>query len=231
MRVAGKEANLTRAGFLYSGFQALGGYNQWPATDTCGWTSYDPRFREWYVGAASGPKDVVIVIDVSGSMTLNGRIGLAAAAAEKLVDTLTDSDYVAIVKFASAAETADVLTNGGTSLLQATDAAKTAFKTWITANINAGGGTNYYAALDKALAALEGGQWLVELLVVHEDDPLPLRRRPVERHVEPGGQIRRRDPRRRDQRAHLHVRPRVGRGPEHSQGDRVHQQGGVVGRE
>ena len=34
--------------------------------ETC--YSYDPRVRPWYVAATSGPKDVVIVIDKSGSM-------------------------------------------------------------------------------------------------------------------------------------------------------------------
>ena len=29
---------------------------------------FDPRFRPWFVGATSGPKDVVIVLDMSRSM-------------------------------------------------------------------------------------------------------------------------------------------------------------------
>lgn len=29
---------------------------------------YDPRYRSWYLGAQSGPKDVVILIDCSISM-------------------------------------------------------------------------------------------------------------------------------------------------------------------
>ena len=29
---------------------------------------FDPRFRPWFVGATSGPKDVVIIVDTSRSM-------------------------------------------------------------------------------------------------------------------------------------------------------------------
>ena len=62
-------------GYEYAAFQALGNYVQWPATQWCT-SSYDPRFRPWYVSAASGPKDIVIVLDVSGSMDGNGRLKL-----------------------------------------------------------------------------------------------------------------------------------------------------------
>lgn len=34
--------------------------------EVCG--VYDPRRRPWFVAASSGPKDVVLVIDTSGSM-------------------------------------------------------------------------------------------------------------------------------------------------------------------
>ena len=36
--------------------------------------TYDPRVRPWYVGASSGPKDVIIVLDTSGSMNSLGRM-------------------------------------------------------------------------------------------------------------------------------------------------------------
>jgi hypothetical protein len=29
---------------------------------------YDPRFRPWYVSATSGSKNLILIIDVSGSM-------------------------------------------------------------------------------------------------------------------------------------------------------------------
>jgi Mg-chelatase subunit ChlD len=39
--------------------------------ETC--YTFDPRVRPWYVAATSGPKDVIIVIDKSGSMDAHSR--------------------------------------------------------------------------------------------------------------------------------------------------------------
>jgi Mg-chelatase subunit ChlD len=54
---------------------------------------FDARFRPWYSIAATGPKDVIIVIDISGSMqTYSGsssRMDLAKTAALKVLDTLS----------------------------------------------------------------------------------------------------------------------------------------------
>ena len=75
-------------GYEYYGSQAIGSYTGWPGLQWC-LGPYDPRFRPWYATAASGPKDVLIVIDSSGSMTSGGRMDMAIAAAKKVVDTLT----------------------------------------------------------------------------------------------------------------------------------------------
>ena len=84
-RIAAKEADMSRLGYEYYGSQAIGSYTQWPGLQWC-LKDYDPRFRPWYAGAASGPKDVLIVVDSSGSMS-GGRIEMAIAAAKKVVDT------------------------------------------------------------------------------------------------------------------------------------------------
>ncbi len=39
-----------------------------------GRNDYDPRVRPWYVAASSGPKDVVLILDTSGSMENAGRM-------------------------------------------------------------------------------------------------------------------------------------------------------------
>ena len=39
-----------------------------------GKNNYDPRVRPWYVAASTGPKDVVLILDTSGSMGNHGRI-------------------------------------------------------------------------------------------------------------------------------------------------------------
>ena len=104
-RVANKEyRDNSRIAYQYFGEQDSGVFLQWPETDWCsddGWTgpSYDPRFRPWYSLAASGSKDLVMILDVSGSMRAQNRIGIALEAALALVDTLTWADYVNVVLF------------------------------------------------------------------------------------------------------------------------------------
>uniref|UniRef100_A0A6T6WEA5 VWFA domain-containing protein n=1 Tax=Bicosoecida sp. CB-2014 TaxID=1486930 RepID=A0A6T6WEA5_9STRA len=61
---------------------------------------YDPRYRPWYVGAASGPKNVIIVLDMSGSMALMNRASIARDAAKSVLETLTVNDFVAVIAFA-----------------------------------------------------------------------------------------------------------------------------------
>ena len=71
-RIAGTEYDdINRIGYLYMGMQKEGSYAQWPDMDSCtaanSWGKFDPRFRPWYSAAASGPKNVVMAIDVSGT--------------------------------------------------------------------------------------------------------------------------------------------------------------------
>jgi len=98
---------------LFSGYQT-GVHVSYPARDwrtipdpsgcrrdygTC--PDFDPRFRSWYVSASSGPKNVILIIDVSGSMDDNGRMALAKDAAITVLNTLTFADWVGIVQFSS----------------------------------------------------------------------------------------------------------------------------------
>jgi uncharacterized sporulation protein YeaH/YhbH (DUF444 family) len=62
---------------------------EWPVVENC-YNDFDPRFRPWFANTATGPKDVIIIIDTSGSMQTAGRITLAKNAAKKILDTLTD---------------------------------------------------------------------------------------------------------------------------------------------
>ncbi|CBJ31633.1 conserved unknown protein [Ectocarpus siliculosus] len=86
------------------------------AQESCG--TYDPRIRPWYVAASSGPKDVVIVLDVSGSMSQYGRLDLAKEAAETVINTLGADSFVNVVTFS---ETARVLLTNSTTLVRATE--------------------------------------------------------------------------------------------------------------
>jgi uncharacterized protein YegL len=160
LKVAGLEYDdISRIGYQYAGQQADGSYAQWPAMAWCpsnyhvggdkgvpGYDSgvYDPRFRDWYAGAASGPKDVVLVLDTSGSMSAAGRLGLMKAAAQKVLKTLTWVDFVSVVLFSTQP------TVKSTALLPAT-------KEWIAtldafiSGCTAEGSTNFRDALSVAL--------------------------------------------------------------------------------
>jgi uncharacterized protein YegL len=108
LNVASKEYDdRTRIGYMYFGHQSSGGYGQWPLTDLvdagmC--TGYDPRFRPWYSSIATGPKDVVLVLDMSGSMH-NSRINIAYDAAISVLKTFGSNDYIGVVLFDHRVET------------------------------------------------------------------------------------------------------------------------------
>lgn len=65
-------------------------------------SDYDPRYRPWYVTATSGGKNVILVIDVSGSMSGTG-ISLAKTAGKSVVNTLSNSDFVGVIAFSGSA--------------------------------------------------------------------------------------------------------------------------------
>jgi hypothetical protein len=106
LRVAGREySNPERVAYLYYGGQDGGMFFQWPAMQWCP-TNYDPRYRPWYVAAVAGPKDVVVVVDCSGSMKVEQRFEKAIDAVQGLLKTFSDRDYVGLVTFATSAEVA-----------------------------------------------------------------------------------------------------------------------------
>ena len=126
-------------------------FRQLPATakEECG--IYDPRKRPWFVAASSGPKDVVIVLDVSGSMSNNGRMDLAQKAAITVVETLTISDRVAVIAFSDYA----YQVHRGTDLLvRATNENKKLLIDSIQ-QLTEGGATNFHAGFQLAFDALE----------------------------------------------------------------------------
>ena len=134
----------------FSGFQQTGLYRNWPGIYQCRTEHQcsgcsDPRFRGWYAGAASGPKDVIIIIDTSGSMRTSGRMAAAIEAAQWTVNTLSATDYATVVAFASTAR----VFGASQQLLRMTAANKKALKTYL-ATLSANGGTNMKAAFEAA---------------------------------------------------------------------------------
>jgi len=130
-----------------------GMFRQVPATlaNECG--RYDPRTRPWYVAASSGPKDVVIVIDTSGSMDDYGRMRLAIEAATTIVNMLTVADRVAIVPFAGSARFIGA-GDGGETLIRATNENKRKIVKAIK-GLSATGSTNFYEAFARTFDALD----------------------------------------------------------------------------
>jgi len=59
---------------------------------------FDSRMRPWYTTAANSPKNIVILQDVSGSMT-GRRREIARHVVYTILDTLTDNDYVNVYNF------------------------------------------------------------------------------------------------------------------------------------
>ncbi|ELU01004.1 hypothetical protein CAPTEDRAFT_222126 [Capitella teleta] len=128
-----------------------------PKFKTCS-STYDPRFRPWYVEAATPePKDVVIVIDVSGSMggTHNKRtlLSIAKEAAKTVIATLNPNDRVGVVSFSDSAYSATAHANKikckETELALATPQNK-AYMTSAIDGLSASGGTRYGIALSLA---------------------------------------------------------------------------------
>jgi len=134
---------------MYFG-SASGSFRIVPArhSEVCG--DYDCRRRPWFVAASSGPKDVVLVVDVSGSMDDYNRMDMAREAAITIVDTLTVADRFAIVAFSDEAEQV----GGEGRLVRATERNKERAIAMIR-ELEPDGATNFYAAFDAAFDAID----------------------------------------------------------------------------
>lgn len=58
---------------------------------------YEPRFRNWYVVASAGPKNVILILDISGSMVEKNRLSIMKEAAKSVLETLTFADYFSVI--------------------------------------------------------------------------------------------------------------------------------------
>jgi len=59
---------------------------------------YDARMRDWYIKSAASPKDIVILLDVSGSMT-GLRKEIAKHVVLNIMETLGEDDFVTVLTF------------------------------------------------------------------------------------------------------------------------------------
>ena len=119
-----------------------------PHYSTC--NKYDPRLRPWYVAAGGGPKNILMVLDKSGSMIEKDKIGVLKLAAKRVVSTATVGDRIAIVPFDS--EPLDFTDNG--YMYIATQENKDLLLSRID-ELQPSGGTNFYDAFETAFDILD----------------------------------------------------------------------------
>ncbi|XP_070193860.1 voltage-dependent calcium channel subunit alpha-2/delta-3-like [Littorina saxatilis] len=71
---------------------------------------FDCRMQKWYIQAASTPKNIIILLDTSGSMT-GKRFTIAQTTVSTILDTLSDEDYFNIIKYSKEPEYVDTCFN------------------------------------------------------------------------------------------------------------------------
>eukprot|EP00945_MAST-04E_sp_MAST-4E-sp1_P004715 g4715.t1 len=134
----------------YFGGQKTGLFAQYPATvkTSCWCDYYDPRYRPWYSAAVTGPKDMILVLDVSGSMKEEGRMDIMKKGAIAQLDTMTFLDYIQVVSYSTDAS------SQGSRLLQGTDENKKKLTEYIK-ELMPGGQTNGKNGLNLAFHIFE----------------------------------------------------------------------------
>ncbi|KAK3765199.1 hypothetical protein RRG08_051823 [Elysia crispata] len=70
---------------------------QWPR-DADKVDTFDCRIRKWYIQAATSPKNILILLDSSGSMK-GLRFAIARSTVSKILETLSDEDYFNVLQF------------------------------------------------------------------------------------------------------------------------------------
>jgi Mg-chelatase subunit ChlD len=117
--------------------------------DTCG-ASYDARIRPWHMAGATGPKNLVLILDTSGSMSQYDRISLLKSAAKAVLDATTFADFVGVVRFGSSADTYA----GLTTLARALPDFKEDLKRYVD-GFYPSGGTNMIDGFERAFRLVD----------------------------------------------------------------------------
>jgi uncharacterized protein YegL len=109
--------------------------------------TYDPRIRPWYIGAVTGAKDAVIIMDVSGSME-GTPLENTKAAMKAVLKTLGPKDRFTVLSFSSSVNKWD------NTLQIASPSNIDAASSYID-DRSSGGGTNINSVLLEGLEILE----------------------------------------------------------------------------
>ncbi|XP_057711293.1 voltage-dependent calcium channel subunit alpha-2/delta-1a [Corythoichthys intestinalis] len=109
---------------------------------------YDVRRRPWYIQGAASPKDMLILVDASGSVS-GLTLKLIRTSVSKMLETLADDDYVNVVYFNDKATYAACFKN----LVQANVRNKRILKEAVQ-GITAKGTTNYKGGFELAFTQL-----------------------------------------------------------------------------
>ncbi|TRY98435.1 hypothetical protein DNTS_022879 [Danionella cerebrum] len=80
-----------------SGFFRLYPGIKW-TPDENGVANFDGRNRNWYIQAATSPKDIIIAVDISGSMK-GLRLTIAKHTINTILDTLGENDFVNVIAY------------------------------------------------------------------------------------------------------------------------------------
>ncbi|XP_019360729.1 PREDICTED: voltage-dependent calcium channel subunit alpha-2/delta-2 isoform X2 [Gavialis gangeticus] len=110
---------------------------------------YDVRRRPWYIQGASSPKDMVIIVDVSGSVS-GLTLKLMKTSVYEMLDTLSDDDYVNVASFNEKAKPVSCFKH----LVQANIRNKKVFKEDVQV-MTAKGTTDYKAGFEYAFDQLQ----------------------------------------------------------------------------
>ncbi|XP_013859633.1 voltage-dependent calcium channel subunit alpha-2/delta-1a isoform X2 [Austrofundulus limnaeus] len=109
---------------------------------------YDVRRRPWYIQGAASPKDMLILVDASGSVS-GLTLKLIKTSVSKMLETLSDDDFVNVVSFNKSARPAACFQN----LVQANVRNKRILKEAVQ-SLKAEGITNYTSGFELAFEQL-----------------------------------------------------------------------------
>jgi voltage-dependent calcium channel alpha-2/delta-3 len=138
---------------------------------------YDCRIRHWYITAANSPKDIIILVDNSGSMT-GQKKDIARHIVENILETLTPNDFVNIFTFSNEIET--VIDCAGLQMMQANSANVREMKQSLL-KINTTELANFTAALTRAFDTLNdfrdthgGSSCNQAIMLISDGLPIPV---------------------------------------------------------